>query len=51
LGPLAAKLPSSNARGRQIPKLVANKTHDWAYWGSQLQQMKPDLQRALGAKT
>jgi diacylglycerol O-acyltransferase/trehalose O-mycolyltransferase len=26
-------------------------THDWAYWGSQLQQMKPDLQRALGAKT
>jgi diacylglycerol O-acyltransferase/trehalose O-mycolyltransferase len=26
-------------------------THDWAYWGAQLQQMKPDLQRALGAKT
>jgi diacylglycerol O-acyltransferase/trehalose O-mycolyltransferase len=25
-------------------------THDWAYWGQQLQQMKPDLQRVLGAK-
>ena len=24
-------------------------THDWPYWGAQLQQMKPDLQRVLGA--
>ncbi len=24
-------------------------THDWPYWGQQLQQMKPDRQRALGA--
>jgi diacylglycerol O-acyltransferase / trehalose O-mycolyltransferase len=24
-------------------------THSWAYWGAQLQQMKPDLQRSLGA--
>ncbi|MEZ0052756.1 diacylglycerol O-acyltransferase/trehalose O-mycolyltransferase [Mycobacterium sp. MAA66] len=24
-------------------------THDWGYWGNQLQQMKPDLQRVLGA--
>jgi diacylglycerol O-acyltransferase / trehalose O-mycolyltransferase len=24
-------------------------THDWGYWGSQLQQMKPDIQRVLGA--
>jgi len=24
-------------------------THDWGYWGQQLQQMKPDIQRALGA--
>ena len=24
-------------------------THDWPYWGQQLQQMEPDLQRALGA--
>jgi diacylglycerol O-acyltransferase/trehalose O-mycolyltransferase len=24
-------------------------THDWGYWGAQLQQMKPDIQRALGA--
>ena len=23
-------------------------THSWAYWGQQLQQMKPDLQRVLG---
>jgi diacylglycerol O-acyltransferase/trehalose O-mycolyltransferase len=27
----------------------ANGTHQWAYWGSQLQQMKPDIQRVLGA--
>jgi len=25
-------------------------THAWAYWGQQLQQMKPDLQRVLGAQ-
>jgi diacylglycerol O-acyltransferase/trehalose O-mycolyltransferase len=25
-----------------------NGTHNWAYWGAQLQQMKPDLQRTLG---
>lgn len=24
-------------------------THSWEYWGRQLQEMKPDLQRALGA--
>jgi diacylglycerol O-acyltransferase/trehalose O-mycolyltransferase len=24
-------------------------THNWAYWGQQLQQMKPDLQSYLGA--
>jgi diacylglycerol O-acyltransferase/trehalose O-mycolyltransferase len=23
--------------------------HSWGYWGQQLQQMKPDLQRVLGA--
>jgi diacylglycerol O-acyltransferase/trehalose O-mycolyltransferase len=27
----------------------ATGTHSWAYWGQQLQQMKPDLQRVLGA--
>ena len=26
-----------------------NGTHNWAYWGAQLQAMKPDLQQALGA--
>ena len=25
-----------------------NGTHDWTYWGAQLQAMKPDLQRVLG---
>jgi diacylglycerol O-acyltransferase/trehalose O-mycolyltransferase len=25
-----------------------NGTHTWAYWGAQLQAMKPDLQRTLG---
>jgi hypothetical protein len=24
-------------------------THTWSYWGAQLQAMKPDLQRVLGA--
>jgi diacylglycerol O-acyltransferase/trehalose O-mycolyltransferase len=27
----------------------ANGTHSWAYWGAQLQAMKPDLQRSLGS--
>jgi diacylglycerol O-acyltransferase/trehalose O-mycolyltransferase len=27
----------------------ATGTHSWEYWGAQLQQMKPDLQRVLGA--
>ncbi|WP_059014280.1 alpha/beta hydrolase family protein [Mycobacterium sp. M26] len=27
----------------------ANGTHQWGYWGQQLQQMKPDIQRVLGA--
>jgi diacylglycerol O-acyltransferase/trehalose O-mycolyltransferase len=26
-----------------------NGTHSWGYWGSQLQAMKPDIQRVLGA--
>jgi diacylglycerol O-acyltransferase / trehalose O-mycolyltransferase len=25
-----------------------NGTHSWAYWGQQLQQMKPDIQKSLG---
>ena len=28
-----------------------NGTHDWAYWGAQLQAMQPDLQRVLGASS
>ena len=30
--------------------LPSNGTHSWGYWGSQLQQMKPDIQRVLGAR-
>ena len=26
-----------------------NGTHSWGYWGAQLQAMKPDIQRVLGA--
>ena len=29
--------------------LPSNGTHSWGYWGSQVQQMKPDIQRVLGA--
>ena len=29
----------------------ANGTHQWNYWGQQLQQMKPDIQRVLGAQS
>ncbi|MCC9179606.1 esterase family protein [Mycolicibacterium mageritense] len=28
-----------------------NGTHAWNYWGAQLQQMKPDIQRVLGAQS
>jgi diacylglycerol O-acyltransferase/trehalose O-mycolyltransferase len=27
----------------------SNGTHSWGYWGSQIQAMKPDIQRVLGA--
>jgi diacylglycerol O-acyltransferase/trehalose O-mycolyltransferase len=27
-----------------------NGTHSWGYWGQQLLQMKPDMQRVLGAQ-
>ena len=27
----------------------SNGVHDWPYWGQQLQAMKPDIQRVLGA--
>ena len=29
----------------------ASGTHAWNYWGQQLQQMKPDIQRVLGAQS
>jgi diacylglycerol O-acyltransferase/trehalose O-mycolyltransferase len=30
--------------------LPDNGIHNWPDWGAQLQQLKPDLQRTLGAK-
>ena len=37
------------AGGRNaIFKFPENGTHSWAYWGAQLQEMKPDLLRVLG---
>ena len=31
--------------------LPPNGLHAWEYWGQQLQQMKPDIQRTLGVKS
>ena len=40
------------AGGRNaIFKFPENGTHSWGYWGSQLQEMKPDLLRVLGVQT
>lgn len=40
------------AGGRNaIFNFPANGTHSWAYWGSQLQEMKPQLLRVLGVTT
>jgi diacylglycerol O-acyltransferase / trehalose O-mycolyltransferase len=37
------------AGGRNaVFKFPENGTHSWGYWGSQLQEMKPDLLRVLG---
>ena len=39
-----------NAGGRNgVFNFPDSGTHSWGYWGSQLQQMKPDIQRTLGA--
>jgi diacylglycerol O-acyltransferase / trehalose O-mycolyltransferase len=35
--------------GNGVFNFPPNGTHNWGYWGQQLQQMKPDLQRVLGA--
>ena len=37
------------AGGRNGVFNFADGIHSWGYWGQQLQQMKPDLQRVLGA--
>ena len=37
------------AGGRNGVFNFPNGIHSWGYWGQQLQQMKPDLQRVLGA--
>jgi diacylglycerol O-acyltransferase / trehalose O-mycolyltransferase len=40
-----------NAAGghNAVFNLTANGTHSWEYWGQQLNAMRPDLQRVLGA--
>lgn len=39
------------AGGRNaVFKFPENGTHSWGYWGSQLQEMKPDLLRVLGVQ-
>jgi diacylglycerol O-acyltransferase / trehalose O-mycolyltransferase len=39
-----------SAGGRNgVFNFPANGTHSWGYWGGQLQAMKPDIQRVLGA--
>jgi diacylglycerol O-acyltransferase/trehalose O-mycolyltransferase len=35
--------------GNGVFNFPPNGTHSWGYWGAQLQAMKPDLQRVLGA--
>ena len=35
--------------GNGVFNFPPNGTHSWGYWGGQLQAMKPDLQRVLGA--
>ena len=40
----------SRAGGRNgVFDFPPNGTHSWGYWGGQLQAMKPDIQRVLGA--
>ncbi|HEY7051861.1 MAG TPA: diacylglycerol acyltransferase/mycolyltransferase Ag85A, partial [Mycobacterium sp.] len=40
-----------NAGGRNgVFNFPDNGTHSWPYWGQQLQAMKPDIQRVLGAQ-
>jgi diacylglycerol O-acyltransferase / trehalose O-mycolyltransferase len=35
--------------GNGVFNFPPNGTHSWGYWGGQLQAMKPDIQRVLGA--
>ena len=37
------------AGGRNAVFNFPDGIHSWGYWGEQLQQMKPDIQRVLGA--
>ncbi len=39
----------ANGGANGVFNFPANGTHSWGYWGQQLQQMKPDIQRVLGA--
>ncbi|AHC23151.1 MULTISPECIES: esterase family protein [Mycobacteriaceae] len=39
----------ANGGSNGVFNFPENGTHSWGYWGSQLQAMKPDIQRVLGA--
>ncbi len=39
----------ANGGSNGVFNFPANGTHSWGYWGQQVQQMKPDIQRVLGA--
>ena len=50
-GPTSAFRDNYVAAGGQngVFNFPSTGTHSWGYWGQQLEQMKPDLQRVLGA--
>ncbi|MEH3137351.1 MAG: alpha/beta hydrolase family protein [Mycolicibacterium neoaurum] len=39
----------ANGGSNGVFNFPENGTHSWGYWGAQLQAMKPDIQRVLGA--
>ena len=51
-GPTSASATTTSRRAAPTACSTSrrNGTHSWGYWGQQLQQMKPDIQRVLGAQ-
>jgi S-formylglutathione hydrolase FrmB len=48
-GPYGGPAWQRNDPMLQIGRLVSNSARSWGYWGGQLQSMKPDIARVLGA--